>query len=476
MASDASPAQAAGEVRRLPGAGGPDRVPPHNLDAEATVLGSMLLSKEAIAEVSELIGPEDFYRGAHRTLFEAARDLYDRGEPVEPVILADELERRGRLEDVGGVVAIDELYSRVPTAANALYYARIIAEHAVRRNLIDAGTRITRLGYDATAEADEAVDSAEALIYRVGDRGYSSEFVPMKQLLTESFERIEALHESDSSVTGLATGFTDFDELTSGLQPSNLVVLAARPAMGKSAWVTNLATHVSVEQRKPVVMFSLEMSQREIVDRILSAVGRVDSDRLRTGRLREEDWPKLSQAMGRLAEAPLFIDDTPGINLMEIRGKCRRLKQKHGLELIIVDYLQLMTSHRRAENRVQEVSEQSRGLKILAKELDVPVVALSQLSRRPEDRTDRRPQLADLRESGSIEQDADLVAFIYRDEVYHPDGDAKGEAELIVSKHRNGPLRTIRLSFIGHHSRFANMARAPGAEPPPPPPPTGAPL
>jgi len=753
-----------------------DRVPPHNLDAEISVLGSMLLSRDAIAEVSEFVGPEDFYRGAHRTMFEAIRELYDRGEPVDPVTLADELERRGTLSDVGGAIAIADLVAKVPTAANALYYARIVADHALRRRLIDVGTQITRLGYQATDGADLAVDAAEALVYQVAQRGLAREFTSMKELLTASFELIERLHDQDSAVTGLATGFVDLDECTSGLQPANLVVLAARPAMGKcvrfdtpcldpstgalrriedivqaqatgpvelvslgpdlrvrrvtpaafhengaqpvwrlrtqlgreivatanhplltidgwtplieltagdriatprvlpffgndelpgalvarvalligggtaakrvvpdaffrlprhqvalflnrlfacggcvhvsdtgaqvtyattskqlaqqlqhlllrfgviaslrglhraaceeasgaalelqvtdpesievlaseigilgqdnrlqravalirqrrrspsrdlvrsgagtrapsgallaeraetgresdiywdevvsiepagkdrvcdltvpgdhnfvasdvivhnSTLATNMATHVAVNLRRPVVLFSLEMSQMELVLRVLAGEAHVDSDRLRTGRLQESDWPKLSQAMGRLAEAPLFIDDTPGITLMEIRSKCRRLKQKHGLDLVIVDYLQLMQPSRRIENRVQEVAELSRGLKILAKELEIPVIALSQLSRKPEDRADRRPQLADLRDSGSIEQDADIVCFIYRDEVYDKDTAAKGEAELIVAKHRNGPLRTVHLSFLGHHSRFANMARGP---------------
>jgi replicative DNA helicase len=464
-----------GAVRALPTAGrsgGPtapayDRAPPHNLDAEESVLGSMLLSKNAIADVTELLRPEDFYRGAHRTIFEAVRDLYDKGEPVDTVTLADELDRRGRLDDVGGAAALADIVSKVPTAANALYYGRIVADQALRRRLIDAGTHIARLGYEAGEDPGTAVDAAEAALYQVAHRSYGGEFVPMRDLLKESFDLIERLHESDASLTGLPTGFTDFDEVTSGLQPSNLIIVAARPSIGKSTIVTNIATHVAVEARQPVVMFSLEMSQMELAQRILSAEARVDSDRLRTGRLQENDWPKLSQAIGRLAEANLFIDDTPGINLMEIRSKCRRLKQKHGLSLVIVDYLQLMHSHRRVENRVQEVSELSRGLKILAKELDIPVIALSQLSRRPEDRTDRRPQLADLRESGSIEQDSDLVAFLYRDDYYNPDSEAKGEAELILAKHRNGPLRTVRLSFIGHQSRFANMARAapPGGRP-----------
>jgi replicative DNA helicase len=451
-----------GNVRPMPHpAARFDRVPPQNLDAEVSVVGSMLLSKDAIAEVTEILIAEDFYRGAHRTMFEAIRDLYDRGEPVDPVTLADELERRGQLEDVGGAVAIADLVSRVPTSANAQYYARIVSDHALRRRLIDAGTEITRLGYDAPKGSDEAVDKAEALIYQVAQRHVASEFTPMKDLLTQSFELIEKLHENNSAITGLATGFTDLDELTAGLQPSNLVILAARPAMGKSTLVMNVAAHIAVNLRRPAVMFSLEMSQMELVQRVLAAEAKVDSERLRTGRLHDTDWPKLSQAMGRLAEAPLFIDDTPGITLMEIRSKARRLKQKHGLDLLIVDYLQLMQSHRRVENRVQEVAELSRGLKILAKELEIPVIALSQLSRRPEERTDRRPHLADLRESGSIEQDADIVGFIYRDEVYDPDSAAKGEAELIIAKHRNGPLKTVRLSFIGHHSRFANLSTRP---------------
>ena len=441
-----------------------DRVPPHNLDAEVSVLGSMLLSRNAVADVSEVVGPDDFYRGAHRTIFEAARDLYNRGEPLDTVTLADELDRRGTLEDVGGVVALTDIVHKVPTSANALYYARIVSEQALRRRLIDAGTEITKLGYQPEHGVTEAVDAAEQVIFDVAQRGRSTDIQAIKPLLHESFELLERLSENKTGITGLPTGFVDFDDLTAGLQPGNLVIVAARPAMGKSTLVTNMAAHVTVETRVPVAMFSLEMSASEVVMRLLSAESRVALEKLRTGRLEDPDWAKLSQAMGRLAEAPLYIDDTAGVNLMDIRSKCRRIKQKSGLSLIIIDYLQLMQSHRaRVENRVQEVSEISRGLKILAKELDVPVIALSQLSRKPEDRArdDRRPQLADLRESGSIEQDADLVAFIYRDEVYDPDTAAKGEAELIVAKHRNGPLRTIRLSFLGHHSRFANMARGP---------------
>jgi replicative DNA helicase len=420
----------------------------------------MLLSKDAIAEVTELIGPEDFYRGAHRTLFEGAQALYDRGEPVDAVLLADEMERQGTLEDVGGALAITDLVGQVPTAANALYYARIVADNALRRRLIDAGTGITKLGYDPAGGVDEAVDAAESLVFKVAqDRRKVSQFKPLKDLIREGIDILERLQENNSSITGLETGFVDFDELTAGLQPGNLVILAARPSMGKSTLATNIAAHVAGSLRRSVLMFSLEMSTAELVQRLLASEGRVDLKRLRTGRLEDSDWPKLSQAMGRLGESKLFLDDNSAITLMEIRSKCRRLKQHYGLDLVVIDYLQLMQSHRRIENRVQEVSEISRGLKVLAKELNVPVIALSQLNRKPEERPDKRPQLSDLRESGAVEQDADIVAFLYRDEVYNEDTAAKGEAELIVSKHRNGPLKTIPLSFIGHHSRFANMAR-----------------
>ncbi len=430
--SGASPAD---NVRALPtsgSAGSYDRTPPHNLDAEVSVLGGMLLSKDAIAEVSELVGPDDFYRGAHRTMFEAIRDLYDRGEPVDAITLGDALGARGQLDDVGGQIGIIDLVERVPNAANALYYARIVADQSQRRRLIDAGTSITKLGYDQTIGVPEAVDTAESTVFSVAQRGSVGEFRTMKELVREGFELIEKLHENSSSLTGLATGFADLDELTAGLQPGNLVILAARPAMGKSTLVTNIATHVAVDLRRPVMLFSLEMSTAELVQRVLSAEARIDSKRLRTGGLQDADWPKLSQAVGKVAEAPLFLDDNSAINLMEIRSKCRRLKQQHGLDLVIVDYLQLMQSHRRVENRVQEVSELSRGLKILAKELEVPVIALSQLSRKPEDRTDRRPQLADLRESGCLTADARVLRADTGAEVTIGSLAASGERDVPV--------------------------------------------
>lgn len=443
--------------------GGYERTPPYALEAEISVLGSMLLSSDAIAEVSELVRPDDFYRGAHRTMFEAMRDLYDKGEPVDSVTLADELQRRGKLEDVGGALSITDISAQVPTPANAVYYARIVADRALKRRLIEAGTTLTRLGFDDEKTGVDAVDEAEATVFELANHQRASDFVPMRDLLLEAFDLIEKLHDSDSTITGLPTGFSDFDELTSGLQPGQLVILAARPAMGKSTLVTNILSNVAAGQRKPAVIFSLEMSQMEIVNRMLSSEARIDSDRMRTGKLKADDWPKLSKAMGKLAEAPLFIDDTPGVSMMEIRAKCRRIHQRHGLSLIVVDYLQLMESHKKSDGRVQEVAEFSRGLKMLAKEMGCPVIALSQLSRKPEERTDRRPMLSDLRESGAIEQDADIVGFIYRDEVYNPETDAKGEAELIIAKHRAGRLDNIRLSFLGHHSRFANLARHPGS-------------
>lgn len=438
-----------------------DRTPPYSLPAEVSVLGSMMLSSDAILEVAELVRPEDFYRGVHRTMYESMTDLHDRGEPVDPVTLADELQRRGKLEDVGGPLAITDISAQVPTPANAVYYARIVNDRALKRRLIEAGSSVTRLGFDEETSGVDAVDTAEALVFELANNQRGGDFVPMRDLLAEAFDLVEKLSESDSNITGLATGFTDFDELTAGLQPGQLVIVAARPAMGKSTLITNVVSHVTAAQRKPAVFFSLEMSQMEIINRMLAAEARIDSDRLRNGSLKAEDWPKLSKAMGKLAEAPLFIDDTPGMTMMEIRSKCRRLHQRHGLSLVVVDYLQLMESPNRNDGRVQEVAEFSRGMKVLAKELGCPVVALSQLSRKPEERTDRRPLLSDLRESGAIEQDADIVAFIYRDEMYNSDSEAKGEAELIVAKHRSGRLETIRLSYLGHHSRFANLARRP---------------
>ncbi len=438
------------------------RVPPHDLEAEESVLGSMMLSRNAVGEVLEIVHAEDFYREAHEKICAAILDLFSRGEPIDAITVGDELNRRGHLEDVGGHPTLYTLVSSVPTAANAAYYARIVAEHATLRRLIDAATQIAQEAYDVPGDVESAINRAEELIYAVAARRVGQDFRPIRELLAESIEQLETLASRSSDVTGVPTGFADLDVLTSGFQAGNLVLVAARPAMGKSSLVMNVAHHVALTERLPVVCFSLEMSWMEIVQRLICAEARVDTKKLRTGHLTEADWTRVSNAVGRLAEAPLFIDDTPSISMGEIRAKCRRIKQKHGLGLVVVDYIQLMSSSRRIENRVQEVAEISRSMKILAKELDLPVVAVSQLSRNPEQAGrggDRRPRLADLRESGALEQDADIVIFVYRDEVYNPETTKRGEAELIIAKHRNGPTGSIDLAFLGQYTKFADLAR-----------------
>lgn len=453
------------------------RMPPHSLEAEVSVLGAAILSRHALATVTEELTPEDFYRTAHGTVFDAIRSLAATGSAVDTVTVIEWLRSRHRLDEVGGATAVVDLVAAAPTAANAKYYADIVRDKALLRSLIEAGTTVVQMGFEDTEDAVATVDRAEAEIFRVSERGVRSEYSSLKEMLPEAFERLEKLAQDNSEVTGLATGFDDLDRLTAGLQPENLVILAARPAMGKSSMSLNIAQYVTVALGRPAIIFSLEMSKIEIVNRMLSSEAGIDSSRMKTGRFDDHDWRKLGDALGRLNEAPLFIDDTPSISMLEIAAKCRRLKDRHGLELVIVDYLQLMQSHRRVDNRQQEIAEISRGLKMLAKDLKVPVIALSQLSRQPESRTDKRPILADLRESGSIEQDADLVAFIYRDEVYDEQSPDKGIAELIVSKHRNGRIGTIRLAFLGHLTKFGNLrpARAGGSTAPPPmgPPPEG---
>ncbi len=442
---------------------GADRVPPHSLESEVSVLGAALLSTNAASDVLQILKPDHFYRSAHRLVFESIYDLHFNGDAVDTVTVTEWLARRDKIDEVGGPGAIHDLTAAVPTAANASYYARIVREKALLRRLIEAGTEVVKLGFDASDDADTVVDRAESIIYDVAQSGADSEYERLGELLPASFEQIERLAEHGSEVTGLATGYNDLDRLTAGLQPQNLVIIAARPAMGKSSLALGISQYVASRLQQPAILFSLEMSKLEIVNRMLSSEARIDSSRLRTGRLADADWRKLSDALGVLSEAPLFIDDTPSISVNEIRAKCRRLQQKHGLDLVVVDYLQLMQSPRRIESRQQEVAEISRGLKMLAKELDVPVVALSQLSRQPESRTDKRPQLADLRESGSIEQDADLVGFIYRDEVYDEDSPDRGIAELIIAKHRNGATGVVKLAFLNHLTTFANLARATSA-------------
>lgn len=447
------------------GARGAERVPPHSLEAEVSVLGSCLISKDAVVVALEVLKPDDFYRNAHRVVFEAVQALSGASEPVDAVTVTEWLSRHGRLDDVGGAAALYDLTDQVPTAANAAYYARIVRDRALLRNLIEAGGKVTQLGYEPTDDALAAVDRAETIVYELSQAGGASELQPLNELLTESFEKLEKLSKEGSEVTGLSTGFDDLDRLTAGLQKQNLVIIAARPSMGKSGLALGIAEYVAIDTNKPVLLFSLEMSKTEIVNRMLSSQARIESGRLRTGRLDDPHWRALGEALGRMNDAPLYIDDTPSITMLEIRAKARRLDQRMksvgGLSLIVVDYLQLMSSNRRTDNRVQEVAEFSRGLKMLAKELDVPVVALSQLSRQPESRTDKRPMLSDLRESGSIEQDADIVGFIYRDEVYDNESPDKGTAELIIAKHRNGAVGKVQLAFLAHYAKFANLSRRP---------------
>ncbi|MBA2312571.1 MAG: replicative DNA helicase [Actinobacteria bacterium] len=436
-----------------------NRIPPHNIDAEQSVLGAMLESKEAIANVVEVIQPDDFYKPAHTETYEAILALYGRGEVPDAITCAEELTRRGSLESIGGKPYIYGLLEAYPTASSAGYYARIVEEHALLRRLIDAGNKVQEIGFSIPEDVAEGIDQAEELVYDVGNRRLRDDIQPIRKLLTENMEAIEALYERGESITGLASGFSDLDEMTTGFQPSNLIIIAARPSMGKSSLLGDFALHAALHRRAPVVFFSLEMSRGEVVQRFLSSDARVDSQRIRRGSLQEQDWTRLSAALGRLAEAPIFIDDSANITLMEIRAKCRRLKAKHGLGLIIIDYLQLMQSPRKSENRQQEVSEISRSLKVLARELEVPVICASQLNRAVEARADKRPLLGDLRESGSIEQDSDLVMFIYRDEVYNPDTESRGEAELILAKHRNGPTGKVRLAFMNQYTKFASIAK-----------------
>lgn len=437
------------------------RVPPHDLTAEESLLGAMLLSRDAIATAVETCQPDQFYKPAHGHIFEAVESLYGQGEPVDPVTVADELRRADLLDAVGGITTLISLQADTPATTNAARYARIVEEHALLRKLIAVASEIAEIGYGLPDDVEAAIDQAEAMVFEVAERRVTDTLMPIRDLLAESLDRLEALYGRGESITGVPTGYLDLDERLSGLQKSALYIVGARPAMGKTAFALGIAAHAAMDAGHPVAFFSLEMSHSEITQRLLCAEARVDATRVRNGKLLEADWPKITHAIGRLGEAPIFIDDNPAVTIMDIRAKARRLKAREGgLSLIIVDYLQLMTGRRAAENRQVEISEISRGLKILARELEVPVIALSQLSRNLEMRADKRPMLADLRESGSLEQDADVVMFIYRDEVYNPDStDNQGLAEVIVAKHRNGPTGYTQLSFLSHHTRFENMAR-----------------
>jgi replicative DNA helicase len=434
-----------------------NRVPPHSREAEESLLGAVLLSPDAANDVMDRIHPEDFYVPAHQSIYEAMRRLYDGNQAIDPITLSEELRRSGELDKVGGVSYLTRLVDVVPVTSNIDHYAAIVEENARRRDLIRAGAQITTIAFDLDDEIHNVMDRAEQSVLSVAERRASQNMLEVGPLFSTVLEQIEALEAQGSEVTGLATGFKDLDKKLAGLQPANLVIVAARPAMGKSALTLNIATNVAAEG-KPVALFSLEMSKEEIVQRILASVGRVDSMKLRSGQLGPL-WQRVVDAASRMYQAPIYIDDSPIVTVTDIRAKCRRLKRKTGLSLVIVDYLQLMQGTAR-ENRQQEIAEISRSLKNLARELDVPVIGLSQLNRSLEAREDKRPRLSDLRESGSLEQDADVVMFIYRHEYYHPeDQENKGLAEIIIAKHRSGSTGTVKMTFLPEFTRFADLGR-----------------
>jgi replicative DNA helicase len=436
-----------------------DRTPPQDNAAEQSVLGSMLLSKDAIADVVEALKGVDYYRPAHEVIHDAIIDLYGRGEPADPITVAAELQKRGELQRIGGAPYLHTLSANVPIAANAGYYAEIVRDKAVLRRLVEAGTRIAALGYAGEGQIDDVVDSAQAEVYRVTDRRASEDYAPLSDIMSGVLDEIEMIGNREAGLYGVPTGFADLDDLTNGLHSGQMIIVAARPAMGKSTLALDFCRAASIHNNLTSVFFSLEMTRSEIMMRLLSAEAKVPLNHIRNGTMRDDDWEKLARKMGQVSGAPMFIDDSPNMTMMEIRAKARRLKQRHDLKLIVIDYMQLMSSGRKVESRQLEVSEFSRNIKLLAKELELPIIALSQLNRGPEQRGDKRPMMSDLRESGSLEQDADMVILLHRDDVYEKESTRPGEADLIVAKHRNGPTRDLTVAFQGHYSRFVDMAQ-----------------
>jgi replicative DNA helicase len=441
-----------------------DRTPPQAIEAEQSVLGSMMLSKDAIADVVEVIRPGDFYRPAHQLIYDGIVDLYARGEPADAITAAEELTRAGQLTRVGGAGYLHTLIAGVPTASNAGYYAGIVADRATLRRLVVAGIRIVQMGYDAASgsgellgDVDDIVDRAQVEVYDVSDRRLSEDYVPIEALLQETLDEIEKISSHGGVGTGIPTGFQQLDEVTNGLHPGQMITVAGRPGSGKSTLALDLARSAAVKHQKATAIFSLEMGRLEIMMRLFAAEAGVALQSMRSGHMSDQDWRRLALRSSELASAPLYIDDSPNMTMMEIRAKARRLKQRNDLQLVVIDYLQLMTSGKRVESRQQEVSEFSRSMKLLAKELDIPVVALSQLNRSPEQRSDKKPMLSDLRESGSIEQDSDVVLLVHRPDLYEPDTERAGEADLIIAKHRNGPTATVAVAFQGRYSRFVDM-------------------
>jgi replicative DNA helicase len=436
-----------------------DRTPPQDNAAEQSVLGSMLLSKDAIADVVDVIKGVDYYRPAHEVIHDAIIDLYGRGEPADPITVAAELQKRGELVRIGGAPYLHTLSANVPIAANAGYYAEIVRDKAILRRLVEAGTRIAALGYAGEGEIDDVVDHAQAEVYKVTDRRAAVDYAPLSDIMSGVLDEIEAIGNREAGLYGVPTGFADLDDLTNGLHSGQMIIVAARPAMGKSTLALDFCRAASIHNNLTSVFFSLEMTRSEIMMRLLSAEAKVPLNHIRNGTMRDDDWEKLARKMGQVSGAPMFIDDSPNMTMMEIRAKARRLKQRHDLKLIVIDYMQLMSSGKKVESRQLEVSEFSRNIKLLAKELECPIIALSQLNRGPEQRGDKRPMMSDLRESGSLEQDADMVILLHRDDVYEKESTRPGEADLIVAKHRNGPTRDLTVAFQGHYSRFVDMAQ-----------------
>jgi len=455
----ADPRYPAGDQRPASDGWQGERTPPHDLLAEQSAIGGMLLSKDAVADVVETVRGIDFYIPKHEVIFEAVLTLYSHGEPTDVIAVTDELTKTGQLQRAGGAEYLHTLTGLVPTAANAGYYASIVAEKAVLRRLVEAGTRIVQMGYASEGEVVDLVNNAQAEIYGVTGGVDAEDYVPLVEAIDTAVDEIERARGRDGEMIGVPTGFSELDELTNGLHGGQLIIVAARPGLGKSTLALDFARSATIKHHLPTIFFSLEMGRSEIAMRLLAAESTIGMSTLRKGNMEQRDWDKLANIRGQIADAPLYIDDSPNMTLVEIRAKCRRLSQKVGLKMVVIDYLQLMTSGKKVESRQQEVSEFSRALKLLAKELNVPVIALSQLNRGPEQRADKKPALADLRESGSLEQDADIVVLLHREDAYEREAPPTGEADLIVAKHRNGRQDTIKVAFSGMYSRFSDMPR-----------------
>ncbi len=433
-----------------------EKVPPQNIDAEVAVLGSMMIEEEAIGQGVETLAPEHFYKDSHKKIFQCVTNLFSENKAIDLLTLTDSLEKEGTLEEVGGASYLAFLTTAVPTAANVMYYAKIVKEKYILRHLINNATQIISDSYDTSQDVETLLDRAEKLIFDITSRKFAGGILPLKEIVRNQIETIDRLYQRKEHITGIATGYHEFDTMTAGLQPSDLIIIAARPSMGKSALMSCIAEHVGMVLKVPVAIFSLEMSKEQLIQRMLCSCARVNAHKVRTGFLAQSDWPNLTSAAAKLSEAPIYIDDTPGISVLELKAKARRLKAQFDIKLLVLDYLQLMQGTAGIENRQQEISEISRSLKELARELNVPLIAVSQLSRAVESRTDHRPQLSDLRESGAIEQDADVVVLLLREEYYNPTEENRGKAEVIIAKQRNGPVGSLKLAFIHEYTRFEN--------------------